>query len=172
MFNCNNLFNILFADNTTALTKGKNIEDLSNLQKLCTWLRSNKLAVNTDKTKIMIFHPKGKRVPDNVVFSVNNNDIGSSNIPELFYPIERISNTTKISAFKILGVYLDENLSLFDYHFKHLYSKISKSLYYLNNAKHFLPTVALIFLYYTLIHPLILYCLPINSCTSQKNLIC
>ena len=59
----------------------------------------------------MIFHPKGKRVPDNVVFSFNNNDIGSSNIPELFYPIERISNTTKISAFKILGVYLDENLS-------------------------------------------------------------
>ena len=42
----------------------------------------------------MIFHPKGKRVPDNVVFSFNNNDIGSSNIPELFYPIERISNTT------------------------------------------------------------------------------
>ena len=29
LFNCNNLFNILFADNTTALTKGKNIEDFS-----------------------------------------------------------------------------------------------------------------------------------------------
>ena len=76
------------------------------------------------------------------VFLFNNNDIGSSNIPELIYPIKRISNTSKISAFKILGVYLDENLSS-DYHFKHLYSKISKSLYYLNNAKHFLPTVAL-----------------------------
>ena len=63
MFNCNNLFNILFADDTTALTKGKNIQDLSNfinseLQKLGTWLRSNKLAVNTGKTKIMIFYPK------------------------------------------------------------------------------------------------------------------
>ena len=56
LFNCNNLFNILFVDDTTALTKGKNIEDLSNfinseLQKLGAWLRSNKLAVNTDKTK-------------------------------------------------------------------------------------------------------------------------
>ena len=52
---------MLFADDTTALTKGKNIEDLSNLQKLCTWLRSNKLAVNTGKTKIMIFYPKGSQ---------------------------------------------------------------------------------------------------------------
>ena len=75
LFNCNNLFNILFADDTTALTKGKNIEDLSNfinseLQKLGTWLRSNKLAVKTDKSKIIIFYPKGKLVPDNVVWFV------------------------------------------------------------------------------------------------------
>ena len=66
LFNSNILFNILFADDTTALTKGKNIADLSNfinceLQKLGTWLRSNKLAVNTGKTKIMIFYPKGSQ---------------------------------------------------------------------------------------------------------------
>ena len=103
LFNCNNLFNILFADDTTVLTKGKNIEDLSNLQKLCTWLRSNKLAVNTDKTKIMNFYPKGKRVPDNVFFSFTNNDIGSSNIPELIYPIERISILLKFQLLKSWG---------------------------------------------------------------------
>ena len=38
----------------------------------------------------MIFYPKGKRVPDNVIFSFNNNDIGSSNISELIYPIENL----------------------------------------------------------------------------------
>ena len=43
LFSCHNLFNILFVDDTTALTKGKNIEDLSNfinseLQKLGAWL--------------------------------------------------------------------------------------------------------------------------------------
>jgi len=42
-------------------------------------------------------------VPDDVVFSFNNNDIGLSNIPEFIYPIERISNSSKIPAFKILG---------------------------------------------------------------------
>ena len=45
LFNSNILFNILFADDTTALTKGKNIEDFFNfinseLKKLGTWLRS------------------------------------------------------------------------------------------------------------------------------------
>ena len=100
----------------------------------------------------MGLHPKGKRIPDDVVFSFNNNDVDSTNIPELIHPIERISNKSKIQAFKILGVYLDENLS-FDYHFKYLFSKISRSLYYLNNAKHLLPTVALKSLYYALIHP-------------------
>ena len=94
----------------------------------------------------MVFHAKETRIPDDVAFSFNNNDVDSTNIPELIHPIERISNKSKIQAFKILGVYLDENLS-FDYHFKYLFSKISRSLYYLNIAKHLLPTVALLNLF-------------------------
>ena len=50
----------------------------------------------------MGLHPKGKRIPDDVVFSFNNNDVDSTNIPELIHPIERISNNSKIPAFKIL----------------------------------------------------------------------
>ena len=50
----------------------------------------------------MVFHPKEKPVPDDVVFSFNNNDVDSTNIPELIHPIERISNNSKIPAFKIL----------------------------------------------------------------------
>ena len=65
----------------------------------------------------MVFHAKETRIPDDVAFSFNNNDVDSTNIPELIHPIERISNNSKIPAFKILGVYLDENLS-FDYHFQ------------------------------------------------------
>ena len=57
----------------------------------------------------MIFQPKGKRVPDDVFLSFNKNDIGSSNIPELIYPNEKISNTSKIPVFKILGVSVDQS---------------------------------------------------------------
>ena len=75
----------------------------------------------------MVFHPKEKRIPNDVVLSFNNKYVDSTNIPELIHPIERISNNSKIPAFKILWVYLDENLSV-DYHFKYLFSKISRSL--------------------------------------------
>ena len=37
-------------------------------------------------------------------------------------------------AFKILGIYFDENLS-FDYHIKQTRNKVFKSIFYLNRAK-------------------------------------
>ena len=66
MFKSNALLNFLFADNTTALKKGTSIFELGNfvnleLQKLEIWLRANKLAINTTKTKIIVFHPKQKK---------------------------------------------------------------------------------------------------------------
>ena len=172
MFKSNSLLNFLFADDTSALCRGSDIHFLCNfvnieLQKLGVWLRANKLSINTDKTKIMIFHSKGKHVPD-VVFKFDNNDSDTLSNPSLVFPIERITNKSKVPAFKILGVYLDENLT-FDFHFKSITSKVSKSLFSLKNAKHILTSSALKYLYYALIHPHFLYCLPIISCTSQKN---
>ena len=55
----------------------------------------------------MVYHPKEKRIPDDVVFSFNNNDVDSANIPKTFHPFERISNNSKNPTFKILGIYLD-----------------------------------------------------------------
>ena len=59
------------------------------MQKLGIWSRANKLAVNESKTKVMIFHPKGKKIPD-VNFVCNNNDLNEIVNTELIYPIERI----------------------------------------------------------------------------------
>ncbi len=92
-----------------------------------TWLRANKLSINASKTKIMIFHPKNKFVPD-VDFFFNNNDIDKPENPDLIYPIERILNSSKVPAYKVLGVYIDENLS-FDFHISQLISKLNRSLY-------------------------------------------
>ena len=124
----------------------------------------------------MIFYPKSKRVPDNVVFHLIIMILVHLIFLNLFIPLKE-SLTSKIPAFKILGVYSDENLS-FDYHFKHLYSKISKSLIYLNNANYFLPTVALKSLYYEIslfslawtcpIHPSLLFDLNLSYITFQS----
>ena len=66
MFKSNALLNFLLADDTTALKKGTSIFELGNfvnleLQKLEMWLRANKLAINTTKTKIIVLYPKQKK---------------------------------------------------------------------------------------------------------------
>jgi hypothetical protein len=59
------LFTVLFADDTTGLGKGKNLNDLTayvnlELQKISNWFRSNKMAVNAAKTKFIVFRTRGK----------------------------------------------------------------------------------------------------------------
>ena len=168
----NSLFNILFADDTTALVRGKNLQDLVStvnveLQKLGVWMRSNKLAINTSKTKIMIFH-RNKIVPHSEFF-YNDNDPNTVQNPDLIHPVEVINNSSKVPAFKMLGVYLDENLS-FSYHVKYVLAKISKSLFLMRSAKNVLSSKALRSVYYALIHSHLLYCLPAYSCTSNSNI--
>jgi len=170
----NNLLNFHFADDTTAVCKGKILTDLvahvnNELRKIGVWVRANKLAINASKTKIMIFHPKGKIIPE-LSFVYNNNDPGSLENPDLIFPLERIHSSSKpCPAYKVLGIYIDENLS-FDYHINSLSNKLSKSMYSLSKVKKCLPINALKSIYYAIIHPYFLYCLPIIACTSQKNI--
>ena len=54
---------ILFADDTNAIYVGKSYSELKyvidkDLQKMSTWFRVNKLALNESKTKFIIFHKK------------------------------------------------------------------------------------------------------------------
>jgi hypothetical protein len=173
MFRSNALMNFHFADDSTGLAKGPDIVSVGNfmnneLQKLGMWLRANKISINTSKTKVMVFHLKQRTVPFfNFVF--NNNDINVTPNLNLISPIERITNSSKIPAYKMLGVFLDENLS-FNYHIKQTRNKISKALFYLNKAKGILSSKALKSLYFALVHPHFLYCLPVYSSTSKKNM--
>jgi len=56
----------------------------TELQKIGIWLWSIKLAINASKTKIMIFHPEGKIIPE-AWFFFNNNDFDVFVDPELIY---------------------------------------------------------------------------------------
>ena len=172
MHKSNSLNNFHFADDTTALCKGRNLAELSlyvnkEVQRLGVWLRANKLAINASKTKVMIFHPKGKIIEDvNFVFNNNDPDPIRPDDPSLIYPIERIHNFSKPHpAYKILGVFLDENLT-FDYHISKLTRSISKSLNSLKCAKNVLSSNILKSLYCSL-SILTSY----FSCSSQRNYI-
>ena len=172
MPNCTNLLSILFADDTTTLACGDDIELLgpivnTELQKIGTWLKANELSINTTKTKIMVFS-QNKKIPDfNFVF--NNNDAHGQQDPNLISSIERIQMTSHTQTFKMLGVHFDEKLS-FDFHCQKVVNKISSALFMINRAKHMLSKNSLKRLYFAMIHPHILYCLPIYSNTSPRNI--
>ena len=163
------LFKLMFADDTSCLTAGPKLPELIEyanfeMQKVANWFRANKMAINTSKTKVVIFHTKGKSMDSKGrVLIFNENEIGSQNVPELISPIERVAN------YKILGVTIDENLS-FDTHVLTVNSKIAKSLYCIRKVKNLLPLKAMRTLYFAMIHPHLLYCLNIFSCTTAKNL--
>ncbi len=137
------MFTALFADDGTALGKGKNLYELTNfvnteLQKISDWFRSNKMAVNTSKTKFIVFRTRGKPInPDECKVVFNSNETGSINDPLHISPIERIHNEGNTKSFKLLGVLLDEYLS-FDAHIDNVCSKISKSLFCINRVKNLL----------------------------------
>ena len=119
------------------------------------------MAVNTSKTKYIIFHTKGKKVSlenKNIIFDSNSPNLPHD--PSLVSILDRIHNnhsSTDLQTYKLLGVYLDENLT-FDKNTSYIISKMSKSIFCINRAKHFLPQKALITLYHSLIHSHLLYC--------------
>jgi hypothetical protein len=167
----------LFADDASGLKASDNLSELidkcnTEIQKLANWFRANKMSVNASKTKFIIFHTRGKKVDlQNKTLVFNNNEIGKNVEQMLITPLEGICNSNvdhQKRAFKLLGVYFDENLS-FNYRVNYLCSKLSKSLFFLNRAKNFVDTKSMTMLYYTLIHSNLLYCIGTISVMNQTN---
>ena len=133
------------------------------------------MAVNVSKTKYIIFRPKGASININLNtdgITYNSNELDDIQDPTNITKLGRIHNEhpdIKEQTYKFLGIYLDEYLS-FDTHINHIHSKIAQSHFIINRAKNILPKHCLKTLYFSLIHPHLLYCLPIYSCTSQKNI--
>jgi len=172
------LLALLFADDTIALASDTNIPRLIDhvnveLQKLANWFRKNKMAVNISKTKYMIFRPRGSVVDlqgKNVLF--NNNEIGKPINENLISKLERCYNDHPDKdhrTYKLLGVLFDEYLS-FDPHVQKICSKISQSNFIISRAKNSLNKTSLKMLYHSMIHPHLMYCLPVYGCTSLKNI--
>jgi hypothetical protein len=169
------LFTVLFADDTTGLGKGKNLNELTTyvnqeLKNISNWFRANKMAVNTAKTKFIVFRTRGKIInPLDCQLVYNGNEIGQPEDPSLIFNIERIHNDGDTKSFKLLGVLFDEYLS-FDEHINHLCTKISKSLFCINRIKNFVTQETMKTLYFAMIHSHLVYCLTVYSCANKTSL--
>jgi len=128
------------------------------------------MALNTSKTKYIIFRTHGKHInPEicNIVY--NNTELGLEDDQNLISAIQRIHNNGEEKSFKLLGVHFDEYLS-FDKHIVNLCSHLSKSLYCINRLKNFVDLSSLKKLYFSMVHSHIAYCINIYGCATQTNL--
>ena len=151
----NNIFPILFADDTTVLIEGNNLDVIitslnSELDRINTWLKSNKLSLNVTKTHYMVFHRARKKVIHNKLF-INN------------------SMVTQVSCSKFFGIILDNKLKL-DLTYSLYKNKIDKGMGILLNARKVLKNSVLHQLYYSYIFPYLIYCSEVWGTASQIHL--
>jgi hypothetical protein len=168
--NVSELFKLLFADDTCALHADNNFANLINfanqeMQKILHWFSANKLAVNVSKCKYIIFHNRGKKIPENPKLIFNYN-VGNQQDPNLQIPIERIMGD---ETYKYLGVLIDENFNL-NRHTDFICNKLSRALFCMNRVKSFLQKRSLKNLYFALFNSHLLYCANILGATSQQNI--
>ena len=132
----------LFADDTTLTFKSHNLYDLENeinadLILICDWFCCNKLVLNIDKTKLILFHRT--RVKHKLNIKINNIAIKQS------------------TNFKFLGILIDENRN-----WKMQINNIKNKLYYglslLPRYKYKFNINTLVMLYLSFFHSHINYC--------------
>jgi hypothetical protein len=137
--NATDLFTVLFADDTTGLDSDSNLHNLltrvsTELTKLADWFLSNRMAINVNKTKYIIFHVPSKKIDVVPVLCFDNNLPDTPHDPSLVTQLERIHNrheNPSSRSFKLLGIHLDENLS-FNANTTALIGKLSRSIFFLN----------------------------------------
>lgn len=155
----NDIFNIpnlpaiprLFADDTNIFISGKNYKELSDIgnsiiTEINTWMASNKLSLNHDKTCFIVF----------------NRSIQSSHELNL---VLKDTKLTQVSSIKFLGVTLDENLN-WKNHLNELHSNITKFCGIFFKIRNKMPSKILKNLYFATIYPKLLYGIELyaNTC--------
>ena len=131
---------VMYADDTSLMCKAKDVNELkvkleSNLKAVANWFKANKLTLNTDKTKFMVFG--------------TNHMIDQYNDITLSFDDKLIE---KVSVFKYLGIKFDSNMS-WSSHIDYLSGNISKRIGIVKRIKHFIPQETLIMLSNALVIP-------------------
>ena len=137
---------IMYADDTTLYCSidklnSNNRNDIINehLNKVGEWMKSNKLVLNSRKTKYMLFHKHNKVVP-NLDLNINGSTID------------------QVSTFKFLGLHINSQLT-WQTHINEISKRISRVIGLLYKMQNILPKNILLSLYNTLILPHINYCI-------------
>ena len=136
-----NFYVKLFADDTFLCTQNKSFSALEaevniELEKVYSWLASNRLTLNISKSKYMLIS-KSRSIP-NLSICLNGTQMQSCD------------------SYKYLGVHFDKNLD-WKCHIDYITSKISKSCGALAKIRHCVDTKTLVNVYHALVNSYIRY---------------
>ena len=127
---------INYADDTTLINTSNNPDPTEiniNLNKVYDWLCINKLSLNKQKTKFILFHGKNKHIEDKIPLIMLKDVI-----------------ITRVKDFNFLGVTLNQNLN-WDTYICSLCSKTSRCIGILSELKAYFPISIMKILYHSLI---------------------
>ena len=170
------MFSVIFADDFTGLVSADSLPELESiantqLKLLANWYRANKLSVHPCKSKYLIFNNNDLKIPANFTVVLNNNDDGFLDASRIF-PLNRVTNSNialKDRSVRVLGIYLDEKLSL-AHHVEIVSSKVASSVYGICRVKRFLSRTSLRSLYFANVHSHLNYCNLLFSLLNKSKL--
>ena len=116
------MFKILYADDTSVLIRGRDLDHIINvlnseLHFLSNWLKANKLSLNAEKTYYMVFHRARLK---------------HKNIKILFDNV----TLSEVASLKYLGLIIDNKLKWIE-HIAHIKKKVSRGICIISKAKPF-----------------------------------
>ena len=148
---CEHVEKIVYADDTTAIVTGRNLREAKEhandiLQQFYNYFTFNKLTVNENKTKYMVYDFRSTKE--------KNKD---TNKTELLMNETVLEEIEKIC---FLGVIMNNKLTWND-HKSHIKGKVNKALGIIYNTRNILKHSHLINIYNTFIQPYFSYCISI-----------
>ena len=125
---------VTFADDTTVFASSSNLKFLykkvsADLLKLSKWFDSNSLTLNVEKSKYILFRPKGKDIN-----YVGNIELGGIRID-------------KVQNVKFLGIMINEFLD-WELQIKHVLTKMISGNYSISMVKNMVPLSSKLLIYY------------------------
>ena len=102
------------------------------------WLTANKILLNADKTGLVLFRSKNRKITKNMNFRISGQKI------------------KMLSKTKYLGLFLDENLS-FKYHLDTIKLKLNRANCLLSKIRHYVRAPLLRTIYFAIFDPHLRY---------------
>ena len=102
------------------------------------WLRSNKISLKEDKTKLVLFSPKRKQITKHLNFQISGKKMETSN------------------RVKYLGIQIDQHLN-WNEHIKNIIPKLSRAIGVLSKICHYVPKFLLKTIYYSIFNSHLIY---------------